>query len=284
MDWDRDGSTWPHRDASRFVDAGGLRWHVQSFGQGPVLLLLHGTGSSAHSWRDLAPRLAARNRVVAPDLPGHAFSTPLPAARRSLPGMARALADLLRVMELQPRAVVGHSAGAALMLRWALDQPQAARRLIGVNAALLPFEGWAGALLPPLARLLALNPLLPRLASWRARDPAAVRRLIAATGSTLDEAGLALYQRLICSPTHVAGVLSMTANWDLHRLVQDLSCWAGGLHLIVGGRDATVPPEQAARVADRVAGTQVHHLPALGHLAHEEDPLTVADRVLALTA
>lgn len=111
-----------------------------------------------------------------------------------------------------------------------------------------------------------------------------MRRLIAATGSTLDDTGLALYQRLICSPAHVAGVLAMTANWDLQRLLHDLSRWTGGLHLIVGDRDGTVPPSQADRVASRVAGTQVHHLPALGHLAHEEAPLAVADRLLALAA
>ena len=35
--WSRDGRDWPNREASRFVEAGGLRWHVQVAGQGPVL-------------------------------------------------------------------------------------------------------------------------------------------------------------------------------------------------------------------------------------------------------
>ena len=36
---------------SRFVEAAGLRWHVQILGNGPTLLLVHGTGASTHSWR-----------------------------------------------------------------------------------------------------------------------------------------------------------------------------------------------------------------------------------------
>ncbi|NBQ74895.1 MAG: alpha/beta hydrolase, partial [Acetobacteraceae bacterium] len=56
--WEKDGRDWPNRTASRFVEAGGLNWHVQLMGQGPCLLLLHGTAAATHSWRDLAPLLA----------------------------------------------------------------------------------------------------------------------------------------------------------------------------------------------------------------------------------
>ena len=58
--WERDGRDWPNREASRFVHAAGLRWHVQVMGSGPVVLLLHGTGAATHSWRDLMPKLAER--------------------------------------------------------------------------------------------------------------------------------------------------------------------------------------------------------------------------------
>ena len=74
LDWTVDGADWPNRDASRFVEAGGLRWHVQVMGTGPVALLVHGMGASSHSWRDVAPLLASRFTVIIPDLPGHAFT------------------------------------------------------------------------------------------------------------------------------------------------------------------------------------------------------------------
>lgn len=274
---------WPHAAHSRATEAAGLRWHWQAWGDdaepaAPTLLLLHGTAASTHSWRALAPRLAGRGwRVLAPDLPGHAFSGALPRRQRSLAGMAQATAAWLAALGRQPSAVLGHSAGAALMLRLALDGALPGARLVGLNAALLPFDGLAGLLYPPAARLLAASPGVAPLAAWRARDLAGVRRLVAACGSVLDDEGIALYARLLRRPDHMAGVLAMMADWDLAGLARDLVRLDRPLHLLVGQRDAAVPPAQARRLAQRHANVQVHDLGDLGHLAHEEDP----DRVLA---
>ena len=100
--WEVEGRDWPNRAHSRFVDAGRLRWHVQVWGEGPVLLLLHGTGAATHSWRALAPLLAEHFTVVAPDLPGHGFTTGGPAGGLAMPAMARAVGELLRTMDLAP--------------------------------------------------------------------------------------------------------------------------------------------------------------------------------------
>ena len=78
LNWDVDGLDWPLRQHSRFVQAGGLRWHVQHLAGprpgAPCALLLHGTGASTHSWRDVAPLLARHAEVLSLDLPGHAFT------------------------------------------------------------------------------------------------------------------------------------------------------------------------------------------------------------------
>lgn len=102
LDWQRDGVDWPNREASEFHRAAGLRWHLQRMGSGPVILLLHGTGASTHSWGALLPLLADDYTVVAPDLPGHAF-TDTPSSRGlSLPGMATSVAALLTELGLEP--------------------------------------------------------------------------------------------------------------------------------------------------------------------------------------
>ena len=277
MTWADDGAEWPHAAASRFVAAGGLRWHVQVMGQGPALWLLHGTGASTHSWRDVAPRLAAHHTVVVPDLPGHGFSGRLPARAQSLPGLAAALAGLAQALGLPPVAVVGHSAGAALAVRAVLDgRWPAMLPLLGLNAALLPFAGLAGKVLGPMAWLLARQPLVPWLFARSAGDGRAVRRLVAATGSTLDATGLALYERLLCCPDHVAGALAMMSDWNLGALWADLPQLTAPLTLLVGSADGTVPPAQADAVARQRPGTVVQPLPGLGHLAHEEAPALLA--------
>jgi magnesium chelatase accessory protein len=291
LDWARDGPDWPHAQHSRFVQAAGLRWHVQHFAgpapDAPCLLLLHGTGASTHSWRDLAPLLARRYQVIAPDLPGHAF-TGLPpggvgSPQLTLPGMAAALAALLSALGQSPERVVGHSAGAAIAVRMCLDGLIHPQRLSGLNAALLPLGGLAGAVFSPAAKLMASVPLVPRLFAWRAGEPAVLQRLLQSTGSTLDPAGTALYRRLVTCPAHATGALGMMANWDLPTLATDLPRLAVPLDLLVGSWDRTVPPEQAQRVWARLSAAARGHLTVLdrlGHLAHEEDPARVADDLL----
>ncbi len=283
--WEREGRDWPNRDASRFVRASGLRWHVQCFGEpeSPAMLLVHGTGSSTHTWRALAPLLATRFRVTAPDLPGHGFTDSLPGHRLSLPGMAKALRDLLRALGVNPVVAAGHSAGAAILARMSLDDAIDLRGLVGLNAAMLPPPGAVGEALQPLARLIAGLPLLPQVFAWRAGDRAVVDQLLRNTGSSLDPAGEALYRRLARSSRQVAGALGMMAGWDLRPLARELPRLKPKLRLVVGSNDRMVPPAEAQRVRDLLPSTQVVEMPGLGHLAHEERPAETAE-ILACAA
>jgi magnesium chelatase accessory protein len=277
--WDQDGRDWPNRGASTFVRAGGLRWHVQRMGQGPGLLLLHGTGAATHSWRGLLPLLAEHFTVVAPDLPGHGFTSAFPRGRPSLTGMAVGLSELMRALSFDPVIAVGHSAGAAVMIRMALDGAIHPRMLVGLNAALLPFGGIAGQIFPPMAKVLFLNPLAPRLFSWAA-DRGAVERLLRNTGSTIEERGVDLYERLFRKPGHVAGALGMMANWDLEAFEEDLAQLTTPTLLIAGGNDRAVLPDVAFQVRDRLAKVHVHVMRGLGHLAHEENPAEIARLII----
>ncbi len=279
MDWDR-ALDWPHRAASRFVDAGGIRWHVQRFGTGPALLLLHGTGASTHSFRALAPLLAHRFSVIAPDLPGHAFTSTPRSDGMSIDGMARGIAALLATLGVVPRIAVGHSAGAAVLARLALDHRLHLDALIGLNAALLPLEG-PMRMLTPMAKLLAVAPGMPSIVSRCARDERAMQRLVDSTGSTIDAQGAALYAQLVRDTRHVAGAIAMMAAWNLDRTWKELALLRPAPLLIVGENDRTVPAHQARRVASRVAGTTVLALPGLGHLAHEEEPERIAELIVA---
>ena len=275
--FDRLGPDWPNREASRFVRAGGLHWHVQEMGQGPTIVLVHGTGAATHSWRDLAPLLARDFRVVAMDLPGHGFTDKPKALRRlSLPAMARGLGQLLDVLDVAPAIVAGHSAGAAILVRMCLDGLIAPGSLVSLNGAFLPFTGFAGKVFRPAAQLMAINPLVPRLFARRARDPAVLDRLVGNTGSTLDPTGVALYGRLASDHRHVQGALGMMAAWDLAPIARDLPKLACRLLLVVGAFDRTIPPSNARRVQAMVPGARIVTLERLGHLAHEEDPTAVA--------
>jgi len=249
-------------------------------GDGPVLLLLHGTGASTHSWRDLAPLLSRSFNIVAADLPGHAFTETPPRDRLSLRGMAREVGELLAALAIEPALVVGHSAGAAIMIRMTLDGIIAPRGLVSLNGALLPFRGLASQFFSPLAKLMALNPLVPRLFAWRASERSSVERLIGNTGSTLDSAGVEFYRRLVSDHRHVAAALAMMANWRLKPLVRDLPNLNCPLLLVAGGTDRAVSSDQAFRVREYLPSATVNYLRGLGHLAHEEQPEKIAQIII----
>ena len=294
LDWSRDGRDWPHREASSFVEAGGVRWHVQRFarsaagghpaGPAPVALLLHGTGASGHSWVPMLPWLGRHFDLISVDLPGHAFSSMPASWQSSLPGMAQAASDLMKALGARPDVVIGHSAGAALGARMCLDGQLTPRLLISINGAFLPLPGLAGVVFPPVAKVMAALPFAPRFFANQAGDPRSIDRLIDSTGSTLDAPARALYARLVRNPGHVEGALAMMANWDVRPLLRDLPDLSTRLLLLVADKDKTVAPEQAQQVramCARASAIELHRLAALGHLAHEEDPAQVSAACVA---
>ena len=294
LNWAQDGQDWPHRGHSEFVLADGLRWHVQRFEccaasvtTPPWLVLIHGTGASTHSWRDLIPLLWAHYSVLAMDLPGHAF-TDMPSQsssspQLSLPGMAHALAALLSQLAVLPSVVVGHSAGAALAVEMAATGAAVPRRIFSLNGALLPLPGLVGPLFSPVAKLMAATPWVPKLFSWHAGDARVLNKLINATGSRLDPQGLALYGKLVGNPGHAAGALAMMANWDLPHAARQLARLPIPLHLVVGLEDRTISPREAHRVWAMLPDASrrpIQEVPGLGHLAHEERPDLLAALLL----
>ncbi len=280
--WEREGRDWPNRAHSRFVTAGGLRWHVQRMGEGPPLLLIHGTAAATHSWRALAPMLARRFEVIAPDLPGHGFTSAPPPRGLTLPGMAAALGELLAVLGVSPALAAGHSAGAAVLLRLAIDGRIRPSTIIGLNAALMPIGREHNAFFTGAARMLAGLPFVPRAFAWLASDTGVAERLLRDTGSRVEPRGVELYARLLRKPGHLRSALGMMAGWDLKPLLRDMPRLAPSLVLVVGAGDRTVPPGDSARVRAVLPSARIVTLPGLGHLAHEERPEAVAEIIEGL--
>ncbi len=277
--WRSEGKGWPHAEASRFVSAGGFKWHVQVMGAGPVVLLLHGTGAATHSWRDLAPLLARHLTVVAPDLPGHGFTGAL--SRPTPAGVAAAIAALLAALDLAPALTVGHSAGAAIALTMADRQLARPRAIVSLGGALLPFPGMAGKLFPAMARMIFVNPFMPELFAMRARTPGEVPSFLQrSTGSRIDAAGMAFYERLLRTSGHIGGALALMANWDLEPLEAALPGLDLPILLAHGEGDKTIPAKVATKVAALLPQGRALLLPRLGHLAHEEDPAGHAALIL----
>jgi magnesium chelatase accessory protein len=282
MRWRDSQATWPNADHSEFIQTNNVKWHVQHWGlrnkgnasskHKTTILLLHGTGASTHSWRALAPLLAKHHNVLNVDLPGHAFTSKPPRRWMTLEGMATGLGELLETLNVKPDYIVGHSAGAAIAIQMALMNLVSLKKIFSFNGALLPLESLSGQLFSPIAKLLVLNPLVPRLFSWRANSPSVVDALLESTGSKLDVIGNALYAQLIQNHEHAAGALAMMASWDLESLKRELPKLQTPLALVAAANDKTILPSVAHRVKVLLPQAQIITMKGLGHLAHEEDP------------
>ena len=203
------------------------------------------------------------------DLPGHGFSGALDAP--SLPRVAAALGALIKTLSASPDLVAGHSAGAAVAVRMALDSWVEPRGVIGLAPALKPYGGAADGLASRLAKLIFTNPITPRLFAAQA-SKRRVSKLIGQTGSHLQPLELDYYVRLFKRSEHLSGALKLMAHWKLRPLLNDMPRLKPKLTLIVGEKDKATPlrdAEQAARLAPH---SEVFSLPGLGHLVHEEAP------------
>ena len=210
------------RPAALF-EAAGIRWHVQQTGQGPPLLLIHGTGAATHSWRGLMPILAqhfCRHRAgsAGPRLHAIAAVAPALAAGHGVgfgPAIARAQGEARH--RCRPFGGCGDP-GANVPRQSIAPRPagQSQRRVHAVRRRRQSSALAAG----QIAGDESAGAARVRLAGLACRGRRTTDRRTPARPSM--RRGIALYRKLVRSPAHVAAALRMMANWRLEPLLHDL--------------------------------------------------------------
>ncbi len=165
----------------------GVRLHVQSLGRphrGTVVLVHGMTTSLASFYFTIAPTLAVDHRVIMYDLRGHGRSE----ATRSGYGIGAMAGDLAAIVDRHapsgPLAIVGHSFGAAVGLRYVLDHPGRVRKLVFAEGPLPVFvedEDEDGALAEVDAEMVVAN-ILAVQEHAVAHLPTATREVLRGTG------------------------------------------------------------------------------------------------------
>lgn len=276
MDWKSEKYTWPNHEVSQFIEIDKMRWHVQNAGSGPSVLLLHGTGATTHSFRDIFNDFAKDFTVMALDLPGHGFSSRLNGGRPTLERVSEAIARLLSQEKFLPDMIVGHSAGAAIAVNLAFKHLHKIKALVSINGAFYPFPGFAGQIFPAAAKLLFVNPFMSHLFAFGAHNKDRVHRLIESTGSQLTSEGLIFYQKALQSSNHIEGTLAMMANWNLDKMASQIKALDIPLLQIIGEKDGTIEPSASLKTAKLLAHGRREIFKGYGHLVHEEVPQEVS--------
>ena len=253
----------------RTIDVGGIRTVYHDHGDGPVLVLLHGSGpgvSAQQNWQTIIPRLAERYRVVAPDLAGFGGTDYSPDESYDIKLWSRHLLGFLDALGIESPLLVGNSFGGGLSLAVAARHPDriAGMVLMGTPAGeFVQTEGLrSGWFYEPnreaMRRVLELFPHDPAVVT----DEMVEERYVASARPGAQEA----FRRLIPKPgpegeTIVRGVSESVLAALPHRVL-----------VLHGREDAVVPPECGLRIAHNVPRADLHMFGGCGHWVMLERP------------
>src|SRR5437867_7175788 len=118
----------------RFVETNGIRLHCAVDGDGPLVIFLHGFPECWYSWRHQMAALAPRFRVVAPDMRGYNESEKPPGVSAyALPELVADVHGLIEAFGEREAVIVGHDWGGGVAWTFAMEHPEATRRLVVMN-------------------------------------------------------------------------------------------------------------------------------------------------------
>ncbi|HEX2745483.1 MAG TPA: alpha/beta fold hydrolase [Streptosporangiaceae bacterium] len=130
-----------HPEVGSFVDAGGIKTNYLEVGDGPPVVLVHGSGpgvTAYANWRLTMPGLAPAFRVLAPDMAGFGFSDK-PGGVADLAAWVGQIIGFLDALGIERASVVGNSFGGSIGIRLATDHPDRVDRLVLMGATGISF-------------------------------------------------------------------------------------------------------------------------------------------------
>ncbi len=133
-------------EASKFMHVDGNRVHYRDEGNGPTLVLLHGTASSLHTWDAWAKQLKDSFRVIRMDLPGFGLTGPDRLDRYEVSDDVRFLSDFLNTLDIKEAHIAGSSLGGRIAWQYALEHPNHVKSLTLIDALGYPQTSWPPAI------------------------------------------------------------------------------------------------------------------------------------------
>ncbi len=255
---------------SQFVEAAGMRLHVRDTGprDGLAVLLIHGFGSSLHTWEAWASLLEDRFRVVSLDLPGWGLTGPDPTGDYSDERSVAVLAALLDRLGIAQAAVVGSSMGGRIAWSFAAAEPTRVSKLV-----LMAPDGFAS-LGREYGRAPERLPWLMRLLPYTA-PKSLLRRTMQnayAVHGALTDAVVERYHAMLLAPGVRRAILDRMLQTRLVPPEPILATIRAPVLLLWGEWDGAVPASHSADYERALPDARTVILPGIGHVPMEEAP------------
>jgi pimeloyl-ACP methyl ester carboxylesterase len=240
----------------------------------PTVVFVHGAGLD-HSWFGLQSRYFGYHgrNVLALDLPGHGRSEG--AALSSIGEMADWISQVLRVLDIQKAAVIGHSMGSLVVLEFAARHPAQAERIAMIGVAV------------PMKVTDAF------LEAARQNDYAAFDMHTIwghAAGVPLGanpNPGMWMYGDTLARLERLApGVLyaGLKACNDYRNGLESAAKVKCPALLVLGRRDVMTPPRSAQALQEKIPGARIVTIGASGHSLMAEAPDATLDALIEFLA
>ena len=256
------------------TSAGEVAYEV--FGEGPPVVLVHGTPMRSYLWRNLVPVLAEGRSVYAYDLLGYGESEKGEGQDVSIAAQARLLGELVGVWGLEEPAIAGHDIGGGIVLRAHLLEGVRFSRIAVLDA-------------------VALTPWLsePRSSTWHVREYAGAYEAmpdhlfgaffsayLEETNSKLSEeafeAYLAPWRGEEGRRAFVRQALQFE-EWHTGEIEPRLGSIEAPVLVAWGEEDGWLDPSQAPRLQEEIPGSRLKLIPRAGHFVQEDTPEEVAE-------
>jgi pimeloyl-ACP methyl ester carboxylesterase len=257
------------------VEAGGVALAVDDRGEGPAVVLVHGTAADRSIWRETIAALGDGVRTVAYDRRAYGESgAPEPYTGTTVGEQADDLAELLGRIGAAPAVIAGHGLGAMIALDMLLRHAALVRAAVLIEPAMLWLSPHGPEVVGDLRDAIergardggpagAVDGYLEHMAGPAALDVYGPERAEAARAGTLA----------------FAADLAAGPSWSARR--RDLRGLDAPVAIVTGTRSSAVEHEVAARLADLLPNVRRVDADA-GHLVHVEAPEVIADAVRAL--
>ncbi len=270
------------------VDARGVRLHVAQAGSGEPLLMLHGWPQHWYSWRKVIPELAARFRVICPDLRGFGWSE-APGHGYDPETFALDAIALLDALEIERARLIGHDWGGYTSFLLGIRHPERIERIIAINAP-HPWITLDWRALDAVWRTwyvaLMASPLGPRLLE---RRPWFVRTLVRADNvhrGAIDDAAAASFAERLTPPERARASSLLYRSYvaafgQALRRREEAGRLTVPLRLLFGARDKAISKALLRGYEPHADDMELELVPDSGHFLPEEKPALVVERALA---
>jgi pimeloyl-ACP methyl ester carboxylesterase len=266
---------------SAYVEAAGVRLHVRDSGPrtAPALILLHGFGSSLHTWEPWAARLSQTYRVVRYDLTGAGLTGADPTGDYSDARGMQILAALMDKLGIARATLIGHSMGGKLAWKFAAANPQRIEKLVLVSPDGYASPGFDYDKTPEVPAMVKLmRYALPKSMLRSSLAPAY------GDPKRLTEANVTRYHDLMLAPGVRDGLIARMEQVVLVRPEPLLKSITAPVLLIWGQKDGMIPFTNAADYTRTLPNSTLVSFPGLGHVPHEEAPDETIGAVLEFLA